>query len=329
MRTGPIVLVLAACGSRDTAPDPAPAPAPRSPPKPAPPRRPRHVADAQGKSPKDPWPAGVFPIEVELPGAIGAGGEIGTAHRVNGSLGDPFHRWALVCQQRRDTDGDGKITYEQEMHFARGDTPSAYFVVGGGPGIELQDVAAVAASGDYLVLAIDGEEILIDIPHLSGTVLPKASDPMFTPDGAYLVYIEGDETGATAIRRTLAMGESERVPLPSGKPGSILPLDARWAVEVPWEEGDKWMSPYYDWCSLGSGYTDNAPANPKKFVWVDFHAHQVSTSAPKAAANHTWCDADDTCHDLATGKQSPAAVPMSRRDDLDGNGPLRWRTDGK
>lgn len=322
------VVVLVACGSKD----PAPAPAPSSPPKLAPPpapARPRHVPDARGKSPADPWPAATFPIHVELPGAIGASADLGTPHRVIRTIGDPLHRWALLCQQRRDTNGDGKITYEDEMHFATGDRPSAYFVLGGGPGVEVDDVAAVAASGDYLVLSIDGAQILVDVAHQTGTVLLDAGYEMFTPDGAHLFYIEGDKQQAAAIRRTLATGATERVALPAGTPGSILPLDARWAVEVPWEQGDKWMAPYDEWCSIGMGYTDRAPADPKKFLWIDFEAKAVAKAPPPSTASRAWCDADETCHDLVTGKETPAKVPTAAHDDLVGDanhGPVHWKS---
>lgn len=268
-----------------------------------------------------------------MPGAIGASADLGTPHRVIRSMGDRSHRWALLCQQRRDTDGDGKISYADDMHFATGDRPSAYFVVGGGAGVEVDAVAAVAASGDYLVLSIDGAQVLIDVPHRTGTVLPDAGYEMFTPDGAHLVYIEGDKARAAAIRRTLATGATQRVALPAGAPGSILPLDARWAVEVPWEQGDKWMAPYDEWCSIGMSYTDSAPADPTKFLWVDFDDRQVATAPPRSIADRAWCDADETCHDLATGKETPAKVPTAARAELVGGdgglGPLRWRSAGQ
>lgn len=66
------------------------------------------------------------------PGAVG--GQIGTAHRMIVPDADPAGRWALVCQAREDTDGNGWISFGLGAHgINEGDTAS-HLVRGSGEG---------------------------------------------------------------------------------------------------------------------------------------------------------------------------------------------------
>ncbi len=260
-------LILAAC-SKDATP-PAPAPPPAKPAKPAI-AAPKHVTTGQSKSPDDPWPIGSFALDVEVPTAIGPGDAIGTAHRVIRTIPDPKQRWAIVCQQRRDTDGDGKIRFEQEMHFALGDTPSAYLVIGGGPGIEVSDVIATSPTGDHLVVAIDAAVILIDVAHRTGLVLASAVDAEFSPDGTQLAYVVEADQHRKAVRRTLATGAETSIDLPAaGRLAGVRPYENRWTVVALWDYGVDGLRPYDEWCDLG-GSIDRDRTTKPRFLWLDF-----------------------------------------------------------
>ncbi|MBK9033151.1 MAG: hypothetical protein IPL61_18085 [Myxococcales bacterium] len=278
---GLALIVVTACAGKAAAPQPpppaVPAPAPTTPAAPAL-RAPRHVTPADGQPPSDPWPAASFTLADELATAIGTGDAIGTTDRVIRSIADPQGRWAIVCQQRRDTDHDGVIRFQQEAHFALGDRPAAYLVIGGGPGLELETVNAISPTGDHAVVGIDRAVVLLDLARRTGAVLPGAhGDAGFSPDGTQLVYrVDADATHRRAIRRTLATGAEVAHDLPAaGWLGGVVPFEARWTVVPIAEEADpaEWMRPYDAWCALGS--RDHSLFPPVRFLWVDFDTQTI------------------------------------------------------
>ena len=275
-----LLVALWACKSKD------PAPAPKGDPTPGTtehkPVAPRHVTSAKREAPRDPWPTGTFTFADELAAGMGTSKVMGTAHSVLGAIADPAARWAIVCQQRRDTNGDGAITIEQEEHFRTGDTPAAYLSIGGGPGIELQSVEAVSPTGDRLVVGLDQATVLLDVPHQTGEVIPHVAAATFTPDGAALVYIQSEGDRDRAIRRTLATGAIASLDLPPGVVGGVVATDTRWAViQIPRGTGtvlpDDWDQPYRDWCSLST--MSAGPGAPMALLWIDFDRAQLVDDA--------------------------------------------------
>ncbi len=301
MRWLSVVVLAIGCGRRteEAAPNPTP------PPKPAKPPGMRHqvvhvpsLTDGAPPSepvPEDPWPTGPFDLVAELPSAVGTGGSYGTANRVIGAAGEPGHRWMLMCQQRRDTDGDGAITLEKGTHWDTGDQMLPYFALGGGAGSELEDVVAVAADGDHLVLQIDLAMVLIDVPNRRGVVLPKARDvAAFTPDGKQLLYLEGDDAQSRVVRRTLATGTTTVLALPKGHANGMF-TDGSWAVVELAPTGDMvpraWSKPYEGWCQFGDPFDRYAKGDPTIKVWIDLAGFTV-----RDAAAYTGTPPDERAH---------------------------------
>jgi hypothetical protein len=63
----------------------------------------------------------------------------------------PDGRWAVVCQARADTDGDGRLDVQVDLHGGtRGDRLDPYLVYGSGPGEQLDDFLGSDRTGRYI-----------------------------------------------------------------------------------------------------------------------------------------------------------------------------------
>lgn len=89
---------------------------------------------------------------------------IGTAHPILFEDASTEMTWAVLCQARRDTDNNGRVS----MHLSAegellGDRPQRYFVEGEGPGTPIDDFVAGDASGRYAAWVAQGRLMLRDV----------------------------------------------------------------------------------------------------------------------------------------------------------------------
>lgn len=209
---------------------------------------------------------GPRPLAEVLPAAIGSG-NVGTPHRVIRFEADPKGRWAVVCQQRKDTNNDGKISFSQEAHFALGDAPDPYFVVGGGEGVEIEEVRAVSPSGDHIVIEMKDRALLVDVHAQTATPLPRLLRAAFTPDGTQLAYVD-TSTPPQLVRRDLARGVTKTMTLPALSQLDALRTDAsgRWILlTIATSDYHDGRDPFDAWCELGM----SRDGEPNKWMWVD------------------------------------------------------------
>jgi len=235
--------------------------------------------------PSQPQPVPPRLRDTPLPGPMFAltppgpvGGQIGTAHRMIVPDADPAGRWALVCQAREDTDGNGAISFGIGDHgLNEGDTAAQYLVRGSGAGERIEGLIARDPAGCWLVVArARGEIVLLDVERGMGTELFPSIESVrhelyplapatisFDSSGEHLLYRRRSKRRVLLVVRHLESG-SEWVVDPG--PGELI--DASWypgsawlRIEVVREDlnGDHRIdvprdqqSPWVGTCGLGS-----------------------------------------------------------------------------
>lgn len=168
-------------------------------------------------------PAPVPPAAAAPISRIVAGTEptLGTAHPTVIPMADPQGRWAVLCQARADTDGDGRIHVDRGYHGGlRADQMRPYLVVGGGPGVEIDQPVAHSANGRWLAYLRDGRLFLWDATEGTNTDLSAlgadTSDDRyphaphraahFSPDNAHVLYIRRSGEQSRIVVRSLPEG---------------------------------------------------------------------------------------------------------------------------
>ncbi len=146
---------------------------------------------------------------------------LGTAHPTVIAMADPQGRWAVLCQAREDTNGDGRIGIDVGYHGGlRGDQMRPYLVVGGGPGIELDQPVARSGNGRWLAYIRGGRLILWDATDGTNTDLsalgadttddryPLAPHRAahFSADSAHVLYIRRSGEQSRVVMRSLPEG---------------------------------------------------------------------------------------------------------------------------
>lgn len=159
-----------------------------------------------------------FPLETTSPDRA----RIGSDAPAVPSAGDPARRWAVVCEAREDSDGDGRVAVAVLHHGdLAGDAVYPYLVLGGGAGTRIDQFLDADPSGTKLVVARDFCVDLVDVTTGKGVALVGADARRggsmgrhravsFSPDGTLLAYIRSDGDRSTVVLRTLASG-AERV----------------------------------------------------------------------------------------------------------------------
>lgn len=171
-------------------------------------------------------------------------GQIGTAHHAIVTAADPQGRWVLICQARVDSNGDGWIHFGFGAHgINEGDEAGLYFVRGSGEGEAVTGLIARDASGRWLVLGRDHDEIsLLDLDCGTSTALYpaitsihdelyplKPSRIQFDPSGQYLLYRRRSDGRDILVVRQLETGSEQFV-----DPGPGTLISAGW-------EGSAWL----------------------------------------------------------------------------------------
>lgn len=197
--------------------------------------RPAPRLPERARPPPDTPPAGPT-LVMSPPGP--ADGPIGTAHPAVVPDVDPAGRWALVCQARQDTDGNGWVSFSIGSHgVIEGDEASLYLVRGSGHGERIRGLIARDNSGRWLVVGDERERIvLLDIERNTSTDLFPAIRSVhdelyplrppsiaFDPSGTYLLYRRRVEQRLLLAVRHLESGAEQLV-----DPGSGDLLNAQW-----------------------------------------------------------------------------------------------------
>jgi hypothetical protein len=177
------------------------------------------------------------------PGSGTAG--IGTAHPVFVEAVGSTGGWTHLCQARKDTNGDGKVsmTYKSSMHgsYWAGDDLQSYLVVGDGDGREVEEVLAHDPSGRYLAVREGPCLVVIDTRTATVTTVPDADlrgdrgdlphRVGFDAGGRWLLYVRGGKEMRLVVRE-LATGRERDFDPGMGHPDSArLTPDGRW-IEV-------------------------------------------------------------------------------------------------
>ena len=177
--------------------------------------------------------AGLSSLVTATPGTA-----IGTNSPMSGAQLPGHGKWFVVCEARHDTDGDGKVDATFDGRFARGDAYEPYLILGsGGPGIQIEHVAAKSDDGTWIAIVRAGTLELHDTTQATAVTLTadltydggwgRRHEPRFAsigPGGKYMTYLTAD----AIVIRELATG-AERTVKVKGK---------LWRADI--EDGERW-----------------------------------------------------------------------------------------
>jgi len=230
-------LLLPACAARRAPPPPEPPSTPVAAPTPAP-EPPSAPVDAPAPAPE--------PVVAPPTGLQQKAGPIGTRHPILFQRSAQDGRWAIACQAREDTNGDGAVRVIFGRHGdTYGDALSPYLFLEPGEGERLDDFLTADPAGRYLVVVRGGSLRLLDTYQHTDTELappgaipestaPSAPLPVsFSRDGRHLllVSLSGPEKRPTAFLLDLEDGTRREVPHGPGVLGqAVLDPDGRWAM---------------------------------------------------------------------------------------------------
>jgi len=173
-------------------------------------------------------------------------GLVGTADFLEVQTASPEADWAVICQAREDTDGDGEVSMHSDHWGALyGDRPTPYFIHGAGPGEPLDAYVLRDPTGRHLLVVHDGKLVLLDTLGLVATDLSARGAPMgangypflghagasFDARGTRLLYLQGPKDQRVAVVRDLATGVENRVPAPPRRlHHAALHHQGRWVI---------------------------------------------------------------------------------------------------
>ncbi len=192
------------------------------------------------------------------------GTNIGTNTPLSGAQLPGHGKWFVVCQARNDTDGDGKVDATFDGRFAQGDAYEPYLVLGGGgPGVQIEHVAAKSDDGTWIAVVRAGTLELHDTA--KATVVTLTADltydagwgsrhePRFAsigPGGKYMTYLTADAIVirelATGTERTVQVkGKLWRADIEAGERYAqvkVIRKDTNRDGKLGWDESlGKWM----------------------------------------------------------------------------------------
>jgi hypothetical protein len=163
---------------------------------------------------------------------------IGTNSPLSGAQLPGHGKWFVLCEARKDTNGDGKVDATFDGRFAQGDAYEPYLILGsGGPGIEIEHVAAKSSDGTWIAVVRAGKLELHDTTKATAVTLAadltydsgwgRRHEPRFAsigPGGKYMTYLTAD----AIVIRELATGTERSVKV-QGK---------LWRADI--EDGERW-----------------------------------------------------------------------------------------
>lgn len=218
-------------------------------------------------------PAGAaVPTVDELPALIAETGSapLGTRAPSVVAAAAPDGRWLVVCEARRDTDGDGRVQVGLGFHGdTYGDALEPFFVSRGGPGEAIDDFVAADPSGRWVVLVRQRRLLLRDTAigrdedlSVRGADASTDDAPLFGHRAAgfdeagrrvFFVRTEGARTFVTV--RELATGAEASIPVDGVLDRAGLLGDGAWlALRVVERDtdGDGRLAPPTQQTSLGA-----------------------------------------------------------------------------
>lgn len=151
-------------------------------------------------------------------------GLLGTVHPVQLVAHSPDAGWAVLCQAREDTNGDGDIRVKLNNHGGfYGDAMRPYLILGAGPGERIDGYVAHDPTGRFVAIIADGQLVLVDSVTSRRTTLrsvaggrerpdPLMGDPLvsFDDTGLRMAYVQREGERSVAVLRDLSTGD-ERV----------------------------------------------------------------------------------------------------------------------
>ena len=104
----------------------------------------------------------------------------------------PDRTWAVLCEARKDTDKDGRISVGPGFNGLYGDQMAAFLVQGQGKGVAIDDMLAADPEGRFLVIVRKGRLWLLD----TTTSVKGVAEIDLTARGAYSKARRDKATGA-------------------------------------------------------------------------------------------------------------------------------------
>jgi len=149
--------------------------------------------------------------------------KVGTAHSVLLEQADPGGRWAVVCQPREDTSGDGEVVATTGTHGElTGDRSDPYLVQDDAEGWLIDAYVAHDPSGRYVAVIAEEQLTLVDTVTKSRQTLvanPEDDDDpflshraaVFGPMGKSMAYARTVDDEPKVVVRMLSSGEEQLV----------------------------------------------------------------------------------------------------------------------
>jgi hypothetical protein len=169
-------------------------------------------------------------------------GDIGTAHPLAGLMSSPDGRWFVLCQARKDTDGDGKIEIRYGLHHNDGDRALPYLVLGTGPGELIDYPAAQSAHGEWLAIVRAGKLELIEGATYRRWTLPadvtndfhwmrdkNARFVSIAANGSRMTYLRKERDTDIIVIRELPSGTERSIPVDDKLWRATVDPSGRWA----------------------------------------------------------------------------------------------------
>jgi hypothetical protein len=155
------------------------------------------------------------------------GATIGTKHPIVVEAVARDGAWAVICQARADTDGDGSIAVHTGYHGDTfGDDFAPYVVLGTVDGERIESLLGFTRDGKWLIAMRGGQVSVLEAATAKWTALPKADvrddGVPLGPHRAASVAFEGDRMtyfrdDDTIVIRELATGREREIDVPKVK----------------------------------------------------------------------------------------------------------------
>ncbi|MEO7731494.1 MAG: hypothetical protein ABIY55_11015, partial [Kofleriaceae bacterium] len=161
---------------------------------------------------------------------------IGTPHPIALIRAAASGRWIVACQARVDTDGSGTVEVQHGAGSMEGDARIPYLFRGGGDGQAIDELLSVSPDERWLVIARDGQLVLVDDAQGIERVIARAARAAnheahrgvaFDAESRHLAYLSAD---GTVVIRDLAQQREREI--------STAPERVAWIVPEP---AGRWM----------------------------------------------------------------------------------------